>query len=104
MALPDDERLSVKDFAKFLDDKKVQSACRRCGSAEWQTGQGDEIKGFVPVGTDEQGDFRLSESSIPVQYLICTNCGNMEFFATKIVRMWKASRRSAESEGGESDG
>jgi len=98
MALDPDERLTAEEFAEFLNEREVQTACRRCGVAHWQTGKGGELKGFIPVGTDEQGDFRLSERSVPVQYLICVNCGNVELFATKVVRKWKRDRLRRQQE------
>ena len=104
MTLSDDEPLTANDFIEFLADRGIDSKCQRCTNSEWRTGEGNQIKGFLPIGTDEQGDFRKSDYSIPVQYLICTNCGHIELFGTKVVRRWKADRKAKMRSGGGENG
>jgi len=104
MANPDNEPLTFMDVAAFLKDRKVQIKCGRCRNPKWLIGQGDEAKGLVPVGGDSVGDFHGLSKSMPVHFLVCTNCGNVEFFASKVIRKWKADRKSQKSEDGESDG
>lgn len=101
--MADEEELSFKDIAQFLNDKKIKQTCNLCGNAGWMTGHGDEAKGLIPVGADGESDFRGLNKSIPTHFLICTNCGHVEFLASKIIRNWKAARAAAPKDG-DSDG
>lgn len=82
--------LTPDDIQKFIAKKWINKACPRCEDETWQAGDPDDFKGLVSLGDDETDAIGLvGQHFIPVYWVVCTNCGHLEWIAAKIVREWK---------------
>ena len=79
------------DLKEFIGVKWRDAACPRCTVANWSLGESDEMKGVLPVNEDQSG-FNLGPRHIPMYWIVCNNCGHLEFIATKVVRAWQESK------------
>ncbi len=80
--------ITPDDIQKFIGEKWENIACPRCDVANWSLGDPNEIKGTLLVSEDQEG-LVLGPRHIPMYWVVCNNCGHLEFIATKIVRAWQ---------------
>ena len=81
--------VSPEDIKKFVTAKWQAVECPRCKSQTWQVGNPEDFKGLIALGDDQASDIgAIGQKFLPSYWLICTNCGHVEWIATKVVRKW----------------
>lgn len=76
---------TIRDkFVAFLNTKKTNPICERCGHNDWAIPEDDAVLMRLPI-MEQGGSFSLPGPAIPALVMICNNCGNMRFHAAAIV-------------------
>ncbi len=86
--------LTPKHIQLFIEEKWRNMKCPRCEQVTWQVGEAPDFKGLIALGDDDASAIgAVGQHFLPVIWVLCTNCGHLEWIGTKVIRRWISEKK-----------